>query len=109
MSNLIKNQGLFLRLLLETKSKIQRKALLDTIDKQQLQALVEIAHNLLQGVIHVTAHNKKKLVAHKKFIRLLGDPKIGLTVKKEALCHKGPAVVLLLRSVWPTLKTFLSS
>jgi hypothetical protein len=95
-------------MLVETKSTLQRKALLNTIDKGQLKALVEITHNLLAGVIPLKPSHKKALQHHKKFIRLLGDPKVGFEKKKRVLQKNNTVVVLLLKSVWSTLKTILT-
>jgi hypothetical protein len=107
MSGLVKRQSFYFHLLKDTKSKIQRKVLLDSITKEQLQALIEITHNLLQGVIPMTSSHKKKLSPHRKFLRMLGDPKGSLQNKRVKLCHRSSVIVLLLNAVWPTLKTVL--
>jgi hypothetical protein len=107
MSALVKRQSSYFHLFRDTKSKVQRKALLDSITKEQLQALIEITHNLLVGVIPLTPNHKKKLTPHRNFLRMLGDPKGNLNTKKVALCHRGNVVALLLSAVWPTLKTVL--
>jgi hypothetical protein len=107
MSALVKRQSSYLQLFRDTKSKTQRKALLDSVTKEQLQALIEITHNLLKGVLPLTLNHKKKLTPHRKFLRMLGDPKVNLKTKKVALCHRGNVIALLLSAVWPTLKTVL--
>ena len=107
MSKLIKKQTSFLRLFIETSSNQQRKALLNTVTDDQLKALTEITYNLLQDSIPVTAAQKKKLRTYKRLLVLLGDPKTSPKKKKRALCRQTKGITLLLRTVEPTLKTFL--
>lgn len=90
-----------------TPSQAQRKALLDTITNEQLKALVEVTHNLLQGNIPLTEAQKRKLRKHKTFLKILGDPKVSNSIKRDALCRKGAVVTAVLRAAAPQLKQFL--
>ena len=108
MSKLVKYNSPFFRLLLTTSSKLQRKALIDTITKDQLRALTEITINLLQGILSLSPVHKSKLRKHRKLIRLIGDKSISLKTKKKSLCRQTHVVTLLLQSVEPSLKTFWS-
>ena len=106
MTQLLKNQIWYLYLL-STTAPTQRKALIDTITNDQLRALTELTHNILQGNIILTETHKKKLRLHKMFLRVLGDPKATLTKKREALCHKESVVNVLLKAAVPQLKRYL--
>ena len=63
--------------------------------------------NLLQGNIPLTEADKKKLRQHKAFLKILGDVKVSLSTKREALCRKGSVVSLILLAAEPRLKLFL--
>lgn len=104
---LMKKQVWYLHLLMTTASAPQRKALLDTVTQDQLRALTETTHNVLQGNIPLTEGQKRQLRKHKKFLRILGDPKVPNSTKREALCRKGAVVVALLRAAAPRLKQFV--
>jgi hypothetical protein len=92
---------------MSTPSTLQRNALLDTITQDQLRALTEIAVNILRGVLTVTPSYYTKLKKDKKLIRNIGDTSVSLKRKRELLCRRGRVIVLLLKSVEQTLKTFL--
>ena len=108
MSKFIKKQASYLRLFIDTPSKQQKRVLLDTITDNQLKALTEITFNLLQGVIPITTDQKNKLRKYKRLVELIGDPKASPKKKKKALCRQAKVITLILRSVEPSLKTFLS-
>lgn len=92
---------------MNTTSSSQRKSLLDTITNEQLKALTEVTHNLLQGNIPLSQTLKRKLKQHKPFLRILGDVKTPLAKKREALCRKGAVVILILKAAESRLKLFL--
>lgn len=71
MSRLLENQVHFLELL-RTAKKDQRKSLLKTINKLQLKALSEIAHNVIKGTIVLSSDDKIKLRGYKKILTTLG-------------------------------------
>jgi len=103
----MKRQIWYLHLLMTTASSPQRKALLDTITNDQLKALTELTHNLLQGKIPITEAQKRTLRKHKSFLRILGNIKVSFPAKREALCRKGAVVRVLLKTAAPQLKLFL--
>lgn len=107
MSKLVKKQAAFLRLVKDTSSKTQRKALLDTATKEQLLALTEVTYNLLHGSLTLKGIHKKQLQRHKKFVRLLGNPRVGVRLKQKALCRQGGVVATILKVVEPFLKEVL--
>lgn len=107
MSKLVKKQAPFFRLLVSTSSKLQRKALIDTITKEQLRALTEITINVLQGVISLTSVYKDKLKKYKTLVTLIGDTSVSAKRKKTALRKNAHAVILLLKSAEPGLKKAL--
>jgi hypothetical protein len=106
MSLLLKKHAPFLRILQTTTSRLQRKALLDTITNDQLKVLVEVTVNVLRGALPLTKSYKVKLQKHKKLIRALGDQSISLKTKKTLLCRQGQAIALLLKSVEPYSRRF---
>ena len=86
MSRLIEDQGHYLQLLQST-SKLQRKALLTTITKPQLKALCEITHNVLKGTVELSPSEKKTLKRYKKILTLLGK-KIYETRETESITKR---------------------
>lgn len=107
MSKNVKQQLAFIKLLAGSAPTAQRKLLLETITKDQLLALSEIALNLLSGVLVLSPSNKKKLSKHKNFIRLLSDKKISRTSKKKAIQNKGALISLMLKAILPSLQNLL--
>ncbi|MES9883159.1 MAG: hypothetical protein ABW185_20030 [Sedimenticola sp.] len=94
----IKEQRHFLQLFLIA-SRDQRTQLLNTVSREQLKALTEIAHNVLRYVITLTPTQRSKLKRRQRTIRLLGDPTIGYTLKKKAIVRKGSDILTLLKIV----------
>ena len=108
MSKVVRRNAPFLRLLVATASKSQRKGLLDTITNDQLKALTEVIFNLLRGVIAITPSYRNQLRKQKKLIRLLGDKSVSPKRKRVALCRKGSVIAVLLKSVEPALNSLLT-
>ena len=103
MSKVIKDAEAYLKLFIQTSSHFQRKALLDTITTDQVKALCEITHNLLQGNINVSDNKLRPLLKHQTFIRSLGNPKVSLKEKKKLVCCRAPILLKLLKVCQPTL------
>ena len=103
----MRKQIWYLHLLMSTASSAQRKALLDTITNDQLKALTEVTHNLLQGHIPISEAQKRALRKHKTFLRILGNIRVSFSQKREVLCRKGAVIALLLKVAEPQLKLFL--
>jgi Zn-dependent oligopeptidase len=70
MSRLLEQQDHFLELLRTTR-KLQRQALLRTIDQSQLKALSEIIHNVIKGSIILSPSDKNRLKKYKKVLSTL--------------------------------------
>jgi hypothetical protein len=107
MKSLMKRQIWYLHLLMTSTSSTQKKALLDTITNDQLKALTEVTHNLLQGHIPITESQKRNLRKHKTFLRILGNSKVPYSKKREALCQKGAVITSVLKVAAPQLKLFV--
>lgn len=105
MSQVIKKNADFLRLVLSTPSRLQRTALLKTVTPDQLQAIGTIAINLLRGSLPMTESYKRKLRRYRVQIRLLADRKASKKKRKEAL--QPQVTVLLLQTAAPALRTVL--
>ena len=84
MVELIKQQAHFLKLVVHT-TPTQRKALLQTITRQQLRVVCQFAYNILRFTIKLTSSEKARLKRYKRFVYLLGNKKIGFFQKKEAI------------------------
>ena len=84
MSQLIKKEKDFLRLLLNTTDK-QKKSLLESIEKPQLKAIVQIAYNILLGHRSLAEKDKKRLARRKTVIRQFVSKGISLRKRKELL------------------------
>ena len=82
MSSTVLKEGYFIGLLLRT-NKRQRRALLQTITKNQLRVLIEIAYNVLHGYGHIAEKRyalfEKVSVYHSTF----GRQRIISSKKKE--------------------------
>ena len=78
-------------------SRSQKQALIDTIDKQQLHALSEIALNILQGNVDLHIQYKARLKRHVNTIRILASKTACIKDKKDVLSV--PMVTVLLKSV----------
>lgn len=102
MSKLLEDQVHFLGML-QTASKEQRKALLKTIDKQQLKALSEIAHNVIKGTVVLSTEEKKKLKKYKKLITILGRKSRTRRDRLRALQRGSTGIVLLVKVIDPRL------
>ena len=108
MSTTLKRHWSFLRLLLETESSKQRKALLHTITPGQVKALSEIAHNLVQGTLTIPSQTLKPLRKHRSLVELLGDKKTSYLKKKEAIKRRLSGVISLVKATTPSLTSWIS-
>lgn len=84
MSQLIKKEKDFLRLLLHNSDK-QRKVLLKTIEKAQLNAIVQIVYNVMLGHCALPEKDKKSISKRKGAIRQFVSKGISLKKRKELL------------------------
>lgn len=98
MSRLLEDQVHFLELF-RTTNKLQRKGPLETIDKPQLKALSEIAHNIIKGSVTLNPNDKKKLKKYKKILSILGKKTSTRRVKLQVLQRGTRAILHLLNVV----------
>ena len=77
----------FLLLFVQT-TPSQRKALLQTITRQQLRALSQIAHNIVKSKKQLTATEKKTLKRERRLLHILGDRTLGNWQKTKTICDK---------------------
>ena len=98
MSGRIAQQSPFLKLLYDC-SPTQRKALIESASREQLEALSQIALNILRGNLSVSETHKKKLKEYKDVIRSLGSRSVSLTRKKNALLNFHSLLPLLVKPV----------
>jgi len=106
MSRLVQSQWTYFRLFISETSDKQRQALLNTITKNQLRALVQIVVNFLQKTITVPSSVIATLTSHKFLYRRLADTSLSLEIKKKALRRRTKAVQDIIRAVEPSLKTY---
>ena len=78
----------------------QRRKIIDTIDKDLLEAICDVAHNILVGNVNITAKRKRQLGRHKKFLRYLADKNTGTGAKKKEINQSGG---FLLAALLPAL------
>ena len=84
MNRLIKKEKYFLTLLVSTTVK-QKKALLSTIGKPQLRAIVQIVYSLMVGYRALPENDRKRLAKRKSVIRQFVSQGISWKKRKELL------------------------
>ena len=102
MSELVKKHKHYIYLLSETSSSHQRKALVDTITKEQFRALSQVIVNALHLNIPLEKSVVSKLKSHRKTFALLSDRKVG--VRKRLKSHYN-IVIYMLKAAVPTLRS----
>jgi hypothetical protein len=84
-------------------SKDQVKAILSHISKSQILAVVEIARNILTGIVTLKRGYKKSLKLYKRVIRDLADKHATLNTRRHLITSKADVITLLIKSVLPKL------
>ena len=103
MSRAVQMQVPFLELLQGTSAK-QRKALLQTLTRDQFHALCEIVINVYKGNVPVSNYYVKKLLPFKRSIQLLADKHVCPNHKKKILALKHAIIPWVLKPVLSMLK-----
>ena len=98
MSTLVKNQRHFLRLLVSIKP-LQRKAILQTLSDQQVQAVIQIIYNILEGNCSLPEKDKKKLKRYKAIIRQLVFKGMRMKQRKRLLVKYHFVIAALLKPI----------
>ena len=94
---LMKRQQHLLKLFASTTSK-QGKVLLQTITREQLKAVSQIAHNVLQFTIRLRPEVRDKLKRKKQTVHILGSKKAGYKGKKRAVVSKQRLVCIIIKA-----------
>jgi site-specific DNA-adenine methylase len=87
-----------------------RKAIISNCNKELLNAISEIALNVLQVNIELPATSRQKLRKHKTALRALADRRKLLrrsAVKRRVLNQRGGFILQLLGAVLPTIASLL--
>ena len=84
MSCVMKNNFGFLKLLGDCPSH-QRHFLLRTATPQQIHALVQVLHNVLNKYIPIPEENRRKLLPYKETLSFLASPAVPYKTKKRIL------------------------
>lgn len=84
MNKLVRQERDVLNLLLNTSNK-QKIVLLQTIEKQQLNAIVQIVYNILQGYRPLLDKDKRLLAKRKDVIRHFVSKGVSLKNRKHLL------------------------
>ena len=108
MSQLLRNNWSYLKLIMIT-SRVQRKALSDTMTMQQSKAIGELAANILYGVLPISTHYKKKLHRYKTFITQLADRRTSQRQRQQLIQQYPAVLVLLIKIAQPTIQNILCS
>ena len=103
MSRAVQMQIPFLELLQSTSVK-QRKALLQTLTRDQFHALCEVVINVYKGNVPVSNYYVKKLLPFKRSIQLLADKHVCANRKKKIIALKHALIPWVLKPVLSMLK-----
>lgn len=107
MSRLLKSQREYFELFTSKTSGQQRQALLDTITRDQLRALVQIVVNFLHQTLPLPPTVLAHLKRHKRILRRIADTSLALKEKRKLLRTREKIVTDFLRAVEPSLKRYL--
>ena len=108
MSNCLKNNIPFLRLLRETDSEEQRQALLETATPSQIRALSEICHHTVYEYCKLDKTSRKKLRKNKKLLQKVASTDRTFKSKQRFVSQSGGGIFsvllpTLLSTVLPAL------
>jgi IS30 family transposase len=108
MSNCLKNNLPFLKLLKDTESEEQRQGLLETATPSQIRSLTEICHHTLYGYLNFNKASRQKLRKNKKLLRKVASPSRTFKSKRRFVSQSGGGIFsvllpILLSTVLPAL------
>ena len=103
MSRAVQMQIPFLELLQTTSIK-QRKALLQTLTKDQFHAVCEVILNVYKGNVPVSNYYVKKLFPFKRSIQMIADKRVSPKRKKKILAIKHAIIPWVIKPVLSMLK-----
>ena len=97
MGSLIKKQIHFLLLMADTHtSQKQKQAVLNTINKHQVNAISELALNIIKGTFTLNEQHKTRLRRHAKSLRVLAERRNTITVRRGVITLQLVEAVLAL-------------
>lgn len=99
MSQLLKEQKVFLMLILKSRNLEQAKHVISAFGSDQLRAIFEICANILYFNIPISEYYKKKLKPHASVLMKLSSKSVGIRNKKLIVGNNTAAIVQILRSV----------
>lgn len=76
MTGLVQRQSHFLKLINQT-SPAQRKAILQTVTRDQVKVLSQIAYNVLRSTIKLTSSQAVRFKKQRRFVYVLANKKVG--------------------------------
>ena len=108
MSNCLKNNLSFLKLLKETNSEEQRQALLETATPSQIRALTEICNHVLTGHCKLDKASRKNLRKNQKSLQKVASLSKSFKKKRRFVSQSGGGIFsvllpTLLSTVLPAL------
>ena len=109
MSKIIKDNFSYLKLLVETKSRIQKEALINTITRDQIKCVIEITYNIVHLNIPLTASDRRKLVRHVSVLKDIINRKKSFKKVGEIIRRHQSVVLLVTKTALPTLSKTVSS
>ena len=104
MSKRVKNNWAFVHLFMETTSVKQRKSLLNTATKEQINTIAEIVANTLAGVLPISPAARKRLSNGKSVLRTISNRSTATKDRKHLLVKNLSMIANLLGYVKPALK-----
>ena len=96
MSNCLKANIPFLRLLKDTDSQKQRQALLETATPSQIRALSEICHNILRSHCKLDKASRRKLRKNRKTLEKVSSLSNSFRKKRRFVSQSGGGIFTVL-------------
>jgi hypothetical protein len=96
MSQCVNSNCGFLNKVNKKLSKAKRQKIINEADSQSINAICEIIHNFLRGIIPIPSSNLEKLKKYKRSIRQLGNNSFNKKLKRSILIQHGGFLPLIL-------------
>ena len=84
----------------------QRKAVLETLTRKQVDFLSTVLHNLLRSNIVLSDNHRRKLTRHAALIRKLASSKVAFSEKKQLYQNRSKLVAIIFRPLLPVLREY---
>ena len=107
MSALVKRNVNFIRLLADKITKAQLKAIINTISRDQLKALIEITYNIVHLNIPISKANKEKLLRRSRILKSLVDRTKSQRKVLKIVKANHTTVAIIAQAALPALLTLL--